>query len=572
MAAGRPAARHRPPAQRETIQMTDAAADAPIPKPDAGDRARPERQEPLVAADGRPLKKSLQRSLRRQKLRAFGLVAPLLLFVLVTFIAPIADMLFRSVENQIVSETLPNTTAALVGWDASGEDLPDDAAFAALSYDLAAAVEQRAHTRLGSRLNYETTGISSAFRRSGRGIDDVGEIYLDQFVALDPVWEDSGFWARMIGAEGWAHPAPFAPSAQAQGLLPETAAAYTAFARAMQIRNDDDPAAEEPWAPVYLALQRDLSAADAGDVSAWTGPGAEQLEAAHAAVGGFESVPVRDLIADVDDAWLEHDVWATIKTFSPPYTPGYFLTSVDLKLSPEGAIVAQDDYQRIHVLLFQRTLFMSLVIMGCTILLGYPIAYLISNMPMRTANLLLILVLLPFWTSLLVRTSAWKVLLQQQGVINDTLVWIGLVADDARLTMINNQFGTIVAMTHILLPFMILPLYSVMKTIPPSYVRAAKSLGATNWTAFWRVYFPQSVPGIGAGCILVFILSIGYYITPELVGGTTGTFISNRIAFHISSSLNWGLAAALGTILLVVVLVLYWLYDRIVGIDNVSLG
>ena len=191
---------------------------------------------------------------------------------------------------------------------------------------------------------------------------------------------------------------------------------------------------------------------------------------------------------------------------------------------------------------------------------------------MRTANLLLILVLLPFWTSLLVRTSAWKVLLQQQGVINDTLVWLGLVADDARLTMINNQFGTIVAMTHILLPFMILPLYSVMKTIPPSYVRAAKSLGATPTTAFRRVYFPQSVPGIGAGCILVFILSIGYYITPELVGGTTGTFISNRIAFHISPSLNWGLAAALGTILLVVVLVLYWVYDRIVGIDNVSLG
>ena len=162
--------------------------------------------------------------------------------------------------------------------------------------------------------------------------------------------------------------------------------------------------------------------------------------------------------------------------------------------------------------------------------------------------------------------------LQQEGVINDILVWIGLVADDGRLALINNQTGTIIAMTHILLPFMILPLYSVMKTIPPSYVRAAKSLGATNWTAFWRVYFPQSIPGIGAGCILVFILSIGYYITPELVGGRTGTFISNRIAFHISESLNWGLAAALGSILLALVLVLYWLYDRMVGIDNVKLG
>ena len=172
--------------------------------------------------------------------------------------------------------------------------------------------------------------------------------------------------------------------------------------------------------------------------------------------------------------------------------------------------------------------------------------WLLANLSNRTSNLLLILVLLPFWTSLLVRTSAWKVMLQNQGVINDLLVWIGLITDDSRLEIINNQFGTIVAMTHILLPFMILPMYSVMKTIPPSYLRAAKSLGATNWTAFWRVYFPQSVPGIGAGSILVFILAIGYYITPEIVGGTDGIFISNRIAYHISSSLNWGLASALG--------------------------
>ena len=136
----------------------------------------------------------------------------------------------------------------------------------------------------------------------------------------------------------------------------------------------------------------------------------------------------------------------------------------------------------------------------------------------------------------------------------------------------HNQTGTIIAMTHILLPFMILPLYSVMKTISPSYVRAAKSLGANDWTAFWKVYFPNTVPGIGAGAVLVFILAIGYYITPELVGGTSGIFISNRIAYHISSSLNWGLAAALGVFMLAVILVFYWLYDKIVGIDNVKLG
>jgi putative spermidine/putrescine transport system permease protein len=209
--------------------------------------------------------------------------------------------------------------------------------------------------------------------------------------------------------------------------------------------------------------------------------------------------------------------------------------------------------------------------MSC-LLLGYPIAFLLASLPLRSSNMLMILVLLPFWTSLLVRTSAWKVLLQQQGVVNDFLVWIGLVNDADRLIMINNQFGTIVAMTHILLPFMILPLFSVMKTISPNYVRAAKSLGANDWTAFWKVYFPQSVPGIGAGAILVFILSIGYYITPELVGGTSGIFISNRIAYHISTSLNWGLAAALGTILLALVMLLFYVYDKIVGIDNVKLG
>ena len=281
--------------------------------------------------------------------------------------------------------------------------------------------------------------------------------------------------------------------------------------------------------------------------------------------------PFKERFLSVHDGWGDIAVWETIQTFSPPYTDGYFLNAVDRVKSDEGSVLRPDN-QLIYIKLFKRTLFMSMVITFSCIFLGYPIAFLLATLPMRTSNLLMVLVLLPFWTSLLVRTSAWKVMLQQQGVINDVLVWLGLVADDARLTMINNQFGTIVAMTHILLPFMILPMYSVMQTIPQTYVRAAKSLGATDFTAFRRVYFPQSVPGIGAGSILVFILSIGYYITPEIVGGNTGTFISNRIAFHISSSLNWGLAAALGAILLAVVMILYYAYDRIVGIDNVKLG
>jgi putative spermidine/putrescine transport system permease protein len=281
--------------------------------------------------------------------------------------------------------------------------------------------------------------------------------------------------------------------------------------------------------------------------------------------------PFKEKFIEADEGWGDIGVWKTLQRYSGRYTAGYFLNAADLENTAEG-IQLRPEEQRIYMTLFVRTMWMSLLITGSCLLLGYPVAWLLANLRASTSNVLMILVLLPFWTSLLVRTSAWKVLLQQQGVINDLLVWVGLVDDANRLVMINNQFGTIIAMTHILLPFMILPLYSVMKTIPPSYLRAAKSLGATNWTAFWRVYFPQSVPGIGAGSILVFILAIGYYITPELVGGTQGVFISNRIAFHISSSLNWGLAAALGAILLAVVLLLYYVYDKIVGIDNVKLG
>ena len=159
-------------------------------------------------------------------------------------------------------------------------------------------------------------------------------------------------------------------------------------------------------------------------------------------------------------------------------------------------------------------------------------------------------------------------MLQGEGVLNDLFVVFGLTADAERFSMIYNRTGTLVAMIHILLPFMVLPLYSMMRSIPPAYVRAAKSLGATPWVAFWRVYAPQTVPGIGAGAMLVFLLAIGYYITPALVGGQDGQMISNLIDFHMRGSLNWPLAAALGMVLLVVVLFFYWLFDRLVGIDR----
>ncbi|WP_420380826.1 ABC transporter permease [Marivita sp.] len=564
--------------------MTDAATEPDKitgPTPDNALRAADKADSgPVLAADGTPLKRSLNRALRAQKLRALMLIAPLLIFVLVSFIAPIGDMLFRSVENQIVRDTLPRTVVALADYDAESGELPRDEVFEAAYYDVFFAAERKEHTRLGSRLNYEQTGASSLFRKSGRGIEDIGEVYLDQFEDLDENWDEARPWAELMGDPDWiaAQEAwdgngsmpEFEVRSDISDLLPRTAEAYEIFARFMQTEEGDSPLEEEPWSVVHTALYQDLAE---NDVSGYTGPRADMLQAADELVASpdFETIAFRDGFEEIDEDWVAPEIWQTIKMYSPAYTSGYFLNSIDMQKTAEGPALRDED-ERIYGLLFQRTMFMSLVITFSCILLGYPIAYLLSNLPASKANLLMILVLLPFWTSLLVRTSAWKVMLQQQGVINDVLVWLDMVADDARLTMINNQFGTIVAMTHILLPFMILPMYSVMSTIPPSYVRAAKSLGATNWTTFWRVYFPQSVPGIGAGSILVFILSIGYYITPEIVGGTSGIFISNRIAYHISSSLNWGLAAALGSILLVVVLVLYWAYDRIVGIDNVKLG
>lgn len=508
---------------------------------------------PVLAADGTPLKRSLQRSLRLQKFRALLLISPLLAFILITFIAPIADMLFRSVENQIVSETLPQTVL-LLNTDTSDVPVaPDEAIFAALYVDLFVAVKNKKHTRLGSRLNYEQTGVSSLFRKTGRKVRRLNvKVYPEQFATVDPRWTEAATWQALADAP------------DTKSLLPRSLWAYNEW-RKYLLTAGKNPDAETPEDYIYVALYDDLAALD--DTS-----GADDLIHKSAnAVADFETVDFKQAFAKFDKNWVGEDVWKTLRTYSPLYTEGYFLNAVDLKKDFDGYSVRPDN-ERIYGTLFLRTLMMSLIITGCAVLLGYPIAYLMSNRPLREANLLMILVLLPFWTSLLVRTSAWKVMLQQQGVINDTLVWLNLVDEAERLVLINNQFGTIVAMTHILLPFMVLPLYSVMRTIPETYTRAAKSMGATNWTTFWRVYFPLSIPGIGAGSILVFILSIGYYITPEIVGGTSGTFISNRIAYHISSSLNWGLAAALGSILLVVVMMLYWVYDRIVGIDNVKLG
>ncbi|OUS06821.1 ABC transporter permease [Rhodobacterales bacterium 52_120_T64] len=282
--------------------------------------------------------------------------------------------------------------------------------------------------------------------------------------------------------------------------------------------------------------------------------------------------PFMAAMLDIDEDWGDINVWGAMKVSSQTLSPAFYAAALDADYKADGSFVRLDTEDRIYVYLFVKTLAVALAVTLATLALGYPVAWLLASLPIRQSNLLMILVLLPFWTSLLVRTTAWIAMLQSHGVLNNVFVWLGITSDDSRFSLIYNMTGTIIAMTHILLPFMILPLFSVMKGIPPTYLRAAKSLGATNWTAFWRVYFPGTIPGIGAGALLVFILSIGYYITPALVGGQDGQLISNFIAYHMQKSLNWSLAAALGGILLVIVLAIYWVYDKVVGIDNMKMG
>ena len=280
----------------------------------------------------------------------------------------------------------------------------------------------------------------------------------------------------------------------------------------------------------------------------------------------------RDTLTGIHSDWEEPRTWLAIRQAGAKFTLRHYLQALDLERRPDGSIGLQPDDSRVYTPLMWRTLGVSLGVTILCLLIGYPLAYLIANSPPGRGRLLLLLVLVPFWTSLLVRTTAWIVLLQRQGVINGFLVSMGILPDDGRLQMIYNMTGTFVAMTHVLLPFMVLPLYSVMRSIPSSHMAAGVSLGASPLQAFRRVYLPQTMPGIGAGSLLVFILAIGYYITPALVGGRTGELISSQIAYHVQTSLNWGLAAALSSILLIAVTALYLIYSRVLGIDRMRLG
>ncbi|MGW1420562.1 ABC transporter permease [Bradyrhizobium manausense] len=334
-----------------------------------------------------------------------------------------------------------------------------------------------------------------------------------------------------------------------------------------------------PDEKAYAALASDIVAARA------SGTVAIAAKRLNYALNGFRTIltstarnlkavpeqgTAKEALIKINPAWRERNTWTTIRDAGGPVTSFYLLSALDLTRNVDGAIVAASPDQAIYREIFARTFLISISVTALCLILGFPVAYLLAALPSGRSNLLMIFVLLPFWTSLLVRTCAWIVLLQSQGVVNDSLHWLGII--DAPLRLIYNRFGVCVAMIHVLLPFMILPLYSSMKAISPAYMRAAASLGAPPLTAFLRIYLPQTLPGIGAGSLLVFILALGYYITPALVGGAADQMISYFIALYTTETANWGLASALGAVLLLATVLLALVYGKLVQGQQVTGG
>ncbi|MBU1332420.1 MAG: ABC transporter permease [Gammaproteobacteria bacterium] len=334
-----------------------------------------------------------------------------------------------------------------------------------------------------------------------------------------------------------------------------------------------------PAEPVYQALALDLADArrdqTLGDLSKRMNmelAGYRSLMAKTARALPFKDTPAsyKDALESFDERWGDPAYWQVIRRNASSVTPYYLLAALDHRIDDLGELTQATPDQAIYLDIFTRTFWMGLVITAICLVLAYPLAYLLANLPTRQSNLLMILVLLPFWTSILVRVAAWIVLLQSSGLINSALLGLGII--DKPLQLVFNRTGVYISMVHIMLPFMILPIYSVMKGISPTYMRAAISLGCHPFASFWRVYFPQTLAGVSAGCLLVFILSIGYYITPALLGSPGDQMVSYFVAFYTNTSINWGMATALGGLLLLATLVLYVVYSWLVGASRLRLG
>jgi len=272
----------------------------------------------------------------------------------------------------------------------------------------------------------------------------------------------------------------------------------------------------------------------------------------------------KDVMIQLDPAWGDLKHWGAIKNATGPVSLFFLLSAIDMKMNADGTTSMRSKEDSVFLQLFGRTFFISFVVTVICLLLGFPLSYFLTTIPARLAYPMLVLVLVPFWTSLLVRTAAWVVLLQNNGVVNSVLHDLQLTQEP--LALIYNRVGVYIAMTHILLPYFVLPLYSVMRNISPVYSRAAASLGATPLRTFLKVYLPQCAPGISAGCLLVFAIAIGFYVTPALVGGADDQMISYYIAFYTNTSANWGLACALSVWLLIATVLLFWTYSRLLNV------
>lgn len=339
----------------------------------------------------------------------------------------------------------------------------------------------------------------------------------------------------------------------------------------------------QPTQPVpdaaYAALQEDIVEARAASTLAdaarrlnyeVNGVRSTLMRAAREVSGPDAPRADAAFFAAIDPALASPAFFAAVQRAHGPVSPYYLLAALDLVRTPDGAIARAPPAQRIYIDVLLRTLGISATVTLLCLLMGFPVALLLTQVRERVADALMILVLLPFWTSLLVRTAAWVVILQREGMVNALLLKLGVVAEP--LSLIYNRVGVLVAMTHVLLPFMILPTYSVLKGIGPHYLRAAGSLGAPPLTAFVRVYLPIAAPGIAAGSLMVFILALGYYITPALVGGGADQMLSYFVATYTTDTGNWGLAAALGLLMLLTTLALYAVAHRLSSGRTLAVG
>ncbi|MCB6180088.1 ABC transporter permease [Rhodobacter sp. Har01] len=373
----------------------------------------------------------------RGQLPYLAMVAPLVVFVVLTVILPVALFLFRAVDNRELQANLAATSAALSGWTAE-QGLPPEPAFAALVRDLAAAQAAGHAGTLAARLNQAVPGSRTFILKTAR-----------------------------LAAEG-----------------------------------------------------------------ALTGP------------------DVRSAVLAAAKGWQNPALWSVIAQERGRFTAFYLLTSLDLQRHPDGSIGAVPAEQALFLSILWRTIAISLSVTAICALLALPVAHVIVAAPRWAAAGLLALVLLPLWTSLLVRTVAWIILLQGEGPINSTLQGLGLITEPLRL--VYTRGSLVVTMVQVLLPLMILPIVSVLRRIPPTYMRAARSLGAPWWTAWRRVQLPMLLPGLLTGSGIVFVFALGYYITPTLIGGPGDQMLSSFIVFYTDKTLNWGLAAALSVQLLAV--------------------